>query len=271
MRYARFLVDGKTHSGVIEGETVFELKGGDVLGCAQAYENIIDGNTTAKSDNSWRINDVKLLAPVLPSKLIAMGLNYRAHAEEFGFVIPEDPMVLLKPTTAIIGIGDEIVYPSHMSRRVDCEAELGIVISKRAKNLSIEDAKDYILGYTCVNDVTARDLQKSDGQFIRAKAFDTFAPIGPWIESDIDPENLSVESYVNGELRESGHSSDMAKNVFEVVSFVSKIMTLLPGDVIATGTPSGNGKMKPGDEVEIRIEGIGSLTNTVVVNTFIEK
>lgn len=262
MRLARFSVEGKSYSGVIEDDIVFELKAGDVLGCAQAYASI----DTTKGDKSWSLNDVKLLAPVLPSKIIAIGLNYRAHAEEFGLSMPETPMVLLKPPTAVIGMGEDIIYPSHMSRRVDCEAELGVVIGQVAKDISVEDAKDYILGYTCVNDVTARDLQKSDTQFIRAKAFDTFAPIGPWIEDDIDPLNVKVKSLVNGELRQSSSTADMVFNVFEIVSFVSRVMTLLPGDVIATGTPSGNGKLKPGNEVEIQIEGIGSLINTVTEN-----
>lgn len=266
MRFARFSVEGKTSSGVIEGDgeddVVFELKAGDVLGCAQAYESL----DATKGDKSWPFSQIKLLAPVLPSKIIAIGLNYKAHAEEFGLTIPETPMILLKPPTSVIATGEEIIYPSHMSRRVDCEAELGVVIGKVAKDIPVEDAKDYILGYTCVNDVTARDLQKTDVQYIRAKAFDTFFPIGPWIETEIDPLNVKVKSLVNGELRQSSSTSDMVFNVFELVSFVSRIMTLLPGDVIATGTPAGHGKIKPCDEVEIRIEGIGSLINTVTEN-----
>lgn len=262
MRLVRFIKDGRTCSGIVEGERVFELSGGDVLGCAQAYDPI----PVEKSETSHNLIDVKLLAPVLPSKVIAIGLNYREHVAEFNLEIPDDPMVLLKPPTSVVGPDDDIIYPSHMSRRVDYEGELALVIAKKTKNVSPEEAKDAILGYTCFNDVTARDLQKTDVQYIRAKGFDTFSPMGPCIESDIDPLDVRIETYLNGEKRQDTSTSDMIFNVFEIVSFVSRIMTLLPGDVITTGTPSGIGKVKPGNEVEVRIDGIGSLFNTVVEN-----
>ncbi len=203
------------------------------------------------------------MVPCEPSKIIAIGLNYKAHAAEFNKPLPEEPMLFMKPSTAIIGPGDEIIYPHHMSRRVDYEGELGVVIGKKAYMVKKEEAKDYILGYTCFNDVTARDLQGKDIQYTRAKGFDTFAPMGPWIETDLNPLDVRIETYLNDEKKQDTSTKDMIFDVYHLLSFVSHVMTLLPGDVIATGTPSGVGKMKPGDKVEIRIEGIGSLVNTV--------
>ena len=169
----------------------------------------------------------------------------------------------MKPPTAVIGQGDEIIYPHHMSRRVDYEGELGVVIGKKAHMVKKEEAKDYILGYTCFNDITARDLQGKDIQYIRAKGFDTFAPMGPWIETGLNPMDVRIETYLNGEKKQDTSTHDMIFDVYHLLSFVSHVMTLFPGDVIATGTPSGIGKMEPGDRVEVRIEGIGSLVNTV--------
>ena len=173
-------------------------------------------------------------------------------------------MLFIKPSTAVIGPDEDIVYPA-MSRRVDYEAELAVVIGRTCRHVKAEDFRDYVLGYTCINDVTARDLQKKDGQFTRSKSFDTFAPLGPWIETAIpDPDNLTVEAYLNGERRQHGNTGNMVFGVAAQVSFISRIMTLLPGDVIATGTPVGIGPMAPGDVVEIRVEGIGTLRNRVV-------
>ncbi|MEE8575381.1 MAG: fumarylacetoacetate hydrolase family protein [Thermodesulfobacteriota bacterium] len=233
-----------------------------MLGCAQAYENL--DVETGEGGESFPLADVKLLAPVLPSKIVAIGLNYRAHAAEFNNELPAEPLFFIKPSTSVIGPGDEIVYPSHMSRRVDFEAELAVVIGKTAKDVSAKAAGDYILGYTCFNDVTARDLQKTDRQWSRAKGFDTFAPIGPWIETELDTADLRIEAYLDGEQKQDTSTSDMIFSVPTLVAFVSHAVTLLPGDVIATGTPSGVGKMKPGAKIEIRIEGIGSLINSVV-------
>jgi 2-keto-4-pentenoate hydratase/2-oxohepta-3-ene-1,7-dioic acid hydratase in catechol pathway len=209
------------------------------------------------------LNDVRLLAPCAPSKIIAIGLNYKTHAAEFNKTLPEEPMVFMKPPTAVIGSEDTILYPAYMSRRVDYEGELAVVIGKIAHMVKREDAGGFILGYTCFNDVTARDLQKKDIQYARAKGFDTFAPMGPWIETDLDPLDARIETYLNGEKRQDTSTRDMIFDVYQLLSFVSSVMTLLPGDVIATGTPAGVGKIKPGDTVEVRVEGIGSLVNTV--------
>jgi 2-keto-4-pentenoate hydratase/2-oxohepta-3-ene-1,7-dioic acid hydratase in catechol pathway len=205
----------------------------------------------------------KILAPVLPGKIIAVGLNYRDHAQEMGHALPQNPILFMKPSTAVIGPGDNIIYPSQ-SCRVDFEAELGAVISRRCRNVKAGEARDFLSGYTCFNDVTARDLQVSDGQWTRAKSFDTFAPIGPWISTDIDdPHGLAISSRLNGELKQSSSTSNLIFSVFDLVEFISSVMTLEKGDVIATGTPSGIGPMNRGDEIRIEIEGIGTLTNMV--------
>jgi len=208
------------------------------------------------------VSNVKFLSPTSPTKIIALGLNYKDHAKETGFPIPEEPLIFLKPPSAVIGLGDVIQIPKGVGR-VDYEAELAIVIGKKCKNVSKEEAYNYILGYTCFNDVTARTLQQKDGQWTRSKSFDTFAPFGPWIATDLDPLDLSIKLYLNGEVKQDGRTSDMIFNVYEIVSFVSKIMTLEPGDVIATGTPPGIGPIKDGDEVIVEIEGIGKLLNYV--------
>ncbi len=211
----------------------------------------------------YALDSVKLLAPCVPSKVVCLGVNYHGHAREMGHTIPNSPLIFLKPSTAVIGPEAEIIYPP-MSQRVDYEAELAIVIKKPGWRISQKAALDHVLGYTCFNDVTARDLQKIDGQWTRAKGFDTFAAIGPWIETELDPSKLTVETYLNGERRQHGNSSDLIYPVDFLIHFISHVMTLLPGDVIATGTPSGIGPMQPGDTVEVRIEGIGTLSNRVV-------
>ncbi len=205
---------------------------------------------------------VHLLAPCEPSKIVCIGLNYRDHAAEFGLPIPEEPMIFLKPSTSVIGPGQEIRHP-ECSRQVDYEAELAIVIGRRAFRIRREEAASCILGYTCFNDVTARDLQAKDVQFTRSKSFDTFAPLGPWIETSLNPVGLTVESYLNGQRRQCSNTRELVFDPFELVHFISWIMTLQPGDVIASGTPGGVGPMRPGDRIEIRIEGIGSLVNPV--------
>jgi 2-keto-4-pentenoate hydratase/2-oxohepta-3-ene-1,7-dioic acid hydratase in catechol pathway len=214
-------------------------------------------------EKSFPLSEVKILPPVLPTKVVCLGLNYRDHAEEMKMEIPDEPVIFLKPTTSIIGHGDTIIAPSFC-QRVDYEAELAIVIGKTCKDVSPEEAKDYILGYTCLNDVTERVFQKKDGQWTRAKSFDTFCPIGPWIETELDWRGLRIKSYLNGELRQDSTTSNMIFGVEEIVSFVSKIMTLLPGDIIATGTPPGIGEMKSGDRIKVEIEGIGALENTFI-------
>ncbi len=259
MRIGRFRKEDRVFSGIIEGERVFTLTEEDPL--ARPIER--DSLMPEKGSEEFALKELEILPPVLPSKIIAIGLNYREHADEFNKTLPEEPMLFMKPSTAVIGHEEEIVYPAHMSRRVDYEGELAVVISRRAKNVAEEDAHRYILGYTCFNDVTARDLQKKDVQYTRAKGFDTFAPMGPWIETEINPDNVLIETYLNGEKRQCASTSDMIFPVRRLLSFISHVMTLLPGDVIATGTPSGVGKVKPGDVVEVRIEGIGTLVNRV--------
>ncbi len=250
MKFCRFASGNKVRYGVAESDTITELKG-DVF---FQYD---------LTDETHKLDEVTLLSPCKPSKIVAIGLNYRSHAQELGMELPDEPMLFLKPSTAVIGPGEDICYPP-MSQRVDYEAELAVVIGKRAKNIKESDAEDYIFGYTCINDVTARDLQKKDIQFTRSKCFDTFAPIGPCIETELDPRRVKVESHLNGELRQSGNTIDLVFPVARLVSFISQVMTLLPGDVIATGTPFGVGSMAVGDTIEVVVEGIGRLRNRVV-------
>ena len=198
-----------------------------------------------------------------PSKIVAVGLNYIDHAKEFNMAIPSEPIIFLKPSSSVIFNNEKIKYPK-MSKQVDYEAELAIVIGKKCKNVSEKNSKKYILGYACLNDVTARDLQKKDGQWTRAKSFDTFSPIGPHIVSGINPNNLKIELFLNGELKQSSNTKNLIFIVEKLVSFISKIMTLEKYDVIATGTPIGVGPVKTGDKVEVKIEKIGTLTNYVV-------
>jgi len=254
LKLCRFQASERIGFGVIEGDSLFEIDKDPVSAGLSGSVNKI---------RQMDLKDVKLIAPVAPSKIIAIGLNYKAHAAEFGKPLPEEPMIFMKPSTAVIGHEDKVIYPVHMSHRVDYEGELGVVIGKVAKEVSSRDARDYILGYTCVNDVTARDLQGKDIQYTRAKGFDTFAPMGPCVSTDIDPLDLTIQTYLNGELRQNTSTKDMIFNVYELVSFVSHVMTLLPGDVITTGTPSGVGKMRPGDVVEVKIDGIGTLRNVI--------
>jgi 2-keto-4-pentenoate hydratase/2-oxohepta-3-ene-1,7-dioic acid hydratase in catechol pathway len=214
------------------------------------------------TNQAFRLNQVRLLAPCQPSKVIAVGLNYTDHARELKMDLPSEPLLFIKPSTAVIGPNANILYPDSVGR-LDYEAELGIVIKKGGKNISVDQAKDYILGYTCLNDVTARDLQQRDGQWTRAKSFDTFCPIGPFIATDIAAEDLDIKLLLNKEIRQSSNTKNLIFRPGYLVSFISKICSLLPGDVIATGTPSGVGPMKEGDEVEVSIQHVGSLKNRV--------
>lgn len=198
-----------------------------------------------------------------PSKIIAIGLNYHDHAKELKMSIPQYPLIFMKPPTAVIQNGDSIIYP-RQSREVHYEGELAVIIKNRIRNISVEDSPSHIAGYTCANDVTARDLQREDGQWTRAKSFDTFCPLGPGIVSNVDPLNLGICTRVNGIEKQHSNTKNMIFNVFELVSFVSGIMTLLPGDIIITGTPPGVGPIVEGDIVEVEIEGIGILKNTIV-------
>lgn len=205
---------------------------------------------------------VRLLAPVRPSKIVGVGLNYATHAREFGWQPPAEPLIFLKPPSAVIGPGEPILCPPE-SGQVEFEGELVLVIGRRARRISVTEACAVILGYTCGNDVTARDIQRADGQWTRAKGFDTFAPLGPWIAVGVDASDLLVTTRVNGITRQDDRTSSLIFTVPELVSFISHVMTLEPGDVIFTGTPSGTGAIRPGDVVEVEIEGIGCLKNTV--------
>ncbi len=250
MRVVRFRKGAKARHGILDSDDTIRPLAGD------PYE------LRAEQTESFLLREVDLLAPCEPSKVIGVGLNYRDHAVEMGFPLPEEPMLFLMPGTSVIGPGEKILYP-EMSAQVDYEGELGVVIGRRASHVSREEAGEYILGYTCANDVTARDLQMRDGQFTRAKGFDTFAPLGPWIETDLDPAALTVETFLNGERKQVSSTEQLVFDPFSLVSFLSKIMTLLPGDAIMTGTPAGIGPMVPGDRVEVRIQGIGALINEV--------
>ena len=207
---------------------------------------------------------MKILDPFVPSKIVCVGRNYREHAAELGNKMPDEPLLFLKAPSAIIASGEDIVLPGA-SQQVEHEGELGVVIGRVARNIaSGEDPLSYVLGYTCVNDVTARDLQRKDVQFTRGKSFDTFCPVGPWIETDIDPGNVVVQTRLNGEVKQKGNTADMAFPVAFLIRYISEIMTLYPGDLIATGTPAGVSRMKPGDIVEVEVAGIGVLKNQVV-------
>jgi 2-keto-4-pentenoate hydratase/2-oxohepta-3-ene-1,7-dioic acid hydratase in catechol pathway len=249
MKIVRFLINKKTGFGVQEGESIRVLQISPFRGFRYSGVDV-------------RLRDVKLLAPTVPTKIVCLGLNYLNHAKESNATPPANPLIFLKPPTAVIGPEDKIIYP-EMSKRVDYEGELGVVIGRKTSHVSKESALDYVLGYTCFNDVTARDLQRSDGQWTRAKGFDTFASIGPCIETELDPVNTPVETYLNSKLVQKGNTSDLIFPVREVISFISQVMTLLPGDVIATGTPEGIGPMKVGDKVEVKIPPIGVLRNCV--------
>ena len=211
----------------------------------------------------YKLDEVKLLPPCTPSKIVALGLNYRSHAEEVNHRIPTEPLIFIKPSTSVIGPEGNIVYPES-SEMVDYEGELGVVIRTHTRQVSKEEADRHILGYTCINDVTDRDIQARDKQWTRSKGFDTFCPIGPCIETELDPDNVSLETRLNGEIKQRASTSDLIFSAFELVSFISHVMTLLPGDIIATGTARGIGPMQPGDIVEVKIEGIGILRNYVV-------
>jgi 2-keto-4-pentenoate hydratase/2-oxohepta-3-ene-1,7-dioic acid hydratase in catechol pathway len=216
----------------------------------------------ASTDEVFEASQVRMLAPVLPSKVCAIGLNYRAHAEEQGKPLPEEPLLFLKPSTSVIGPGDAILMPPQ-SQRVDHEAELAVVIGRATKNVKAADALDHVLGYTCANDVTARDLQAKDVQFTRAKGFDTFCPLGPHVVTDVEAGKLEITCRVNGEVRQSSNTSDMVFTIEGLIEYVSSVMTLLPGDVILTGTPAGISPLHDGDNVEIELEGLGVLANPV--------
>ena len=247
--FARVLVQGAAHHCLVDGDRARLLD-------RPAYE---DG---ARETGVVGLAHCRLLAPVQPSKVVAVGLNYRTHAEEFHLEIPEEPILFLKPPSCVIGHGDAIVLPPDVGR-VDYEAELAVVMGRRCHGLAASTAAEYVAGYTCANDVTARRLQKRDGQWSRAKGFDTFCPLGPWIVTDLDPADLEVIGRVNGEVRQRGRTRDLLFPIPVLIEYASAVMTLEPGDVILTGTPAGVGPLAPGDVVEVEVPGLGVLRNPV--------
>ncbi len=255
MRIARYSKDGEVAFGVVEG------------GLGEEVIARIDGHpfgTVQFTGERHPLGEVRLVAPLLPTKIIAIGRNYAAHAAEFGNEAPEEPMMFLKPSSSVIGPGEGIVYPKKLSERVDFEGELAVVIGRLCRDVPVERAHEVIFGYTCANDVTARDLQRKDGQWSRAKGFDSFCPLGPWIQTELDPADLAITTSVNGDLRQSARTSLLIHDIPKLIAHVSEVMTLIPGDVILTGTPEGVGPLEVGDEVSVGIEGIGTLTNRVI-------
>jgi 2-keto-4-pentenoate hydratase/2-oxohepta-3-ene-1,7-dioic acid hydratase in catechol pathway len=267
VRIARFTTGDDPVYGVLHGDMdEFGQPADDSVVVALAGDPLYAGIQLTQVEH--RLADVRLLAPVIPrSKVVAIGRNYAAHAAELGNDVPEEPLMFLKPNTSVIGPGDQIFYPPQ-SERVDYEGELAVVIGRICRDVPPEQATDVIFGYTIANDVTARDLQKKDVQFTRAKGFDSFCPLGPWIEDDLDPQTfvdgVRVQTYLNGDLVQDGSTKDLIFDIPTLVAHITSVMTLLPGDVILTGTPEGVGPMQPGDEVEVSIEGLGALTNPVV-------
>ncbi|MDL4771731.1 MULTISPECIES: fumarylacetoacetate hydrolase family protein [Thermomonosporaceae] len=251
MRIARFSTDEGMSFGVVEENTIAAV-------AAHPF-----GELTF-TGRRYPLDDVRLLAPILPSKVIAIGKNYADHAREMGGEPPAEPIIFSKPSTAVIGPRETIAYPQRLSQRVDFEGELAVVIGRMVREIPAARAAEAILGYTCANDVTARDLQERDGQWARAKGFDTFCPLGPWIETEVDPSDLAISTSVNGEVRQDARTSQLLHGIPELVEYVSQVMTLLPGDVILTGTPAGVGPLEIGDEVTVSVEGVGDLTNRVV-------
>ncbi|MDQ7096029.1 fumarylacetoacetate hydrolase family protein [Desulfosporosinus sp. PR] len=253
MKFVRFMNrKDEVGFGVVTGEKIQLLD-----------RTFLDPNRQL-TDNLLDLKEVRLLAPVEPSKVVCVGLNYALHIEELGHSLPDDPVIFIKPPTSVIGPGVKIIHPK-ISQRMDFEAELAVVIGKRVKDVTEEEATKAIFGYTCANDVTARDLQKKDGQWTRAKSFDTFCPIGPWIVSDIDPSALDIQLLLNGDVKQSSNTKYFITPIPKLISFISQVMTLYPGDVVLTGTPEGVGPMQPGDEVVVKIPAIGELHNPIAL------
>lgn len=247
MRLARFRLGDRIATGVLEGEWVRALRG-------TFFEEPVP------TGEEVPVGDVRLLAPVIPSKIVAVARNNPDHAVELGNEVPTSPILFFKPATSVIGPGDHIPLYAG-SERVDHEAEMAVVIGRLCRDVTEEEAPKYVLGYTCANDVTARDWQQQDGQWARAKGSDGFCPLGPWVETALDPTDVAVTCRVNGEVRQQGRTSDFVFSAAELVSFISRTITLLPGDVVLTGTPSGVGPLAPGDQVEVEVEGVGVLAN----------
>ena len=250
MQIVRFRVGGKTRYGVIDGGSVLEYSG-------------TPWSIFRRGRRRYPLRQIVLLAPVVPGKIVGVGLNHHEHARARGRNVPEEPLLFFKPVSALIGPGDPIVAPPRCAH-LECEPALGVVIKRRCHNVPATRAREYVLGYAALNDVTARDVEARDGDWARAKAFDTFCPLGPCIATDVDPNTATIETWVNGTLRCAGATKELLLGTDDVIARVSEIVTLLPGDVVATGTPAASGPVEPGDRVEIRVEGVGGLRNTIV-------
>jgi 2-keto-4-pentenoate hydratase/2-oxohepta-3-ene-1,7-dioic acid hydratase in catechol pathway len=282
MRIARFALEDDVRYGIVQDEDVAGVDG--AAGGERPEQSRANGERPAGlsvaeiaghpfgpgPDNvrltgaRYSVDDVRLLAPILPSKVVAIGRNYAEHARELGNEPPAEPLIFLKPSTAVIGPGDPIARPAAQSKRVDYEGELAIVFGRLCRDVPEARVPEVIFGYTCANDVTARDLQARDGQWTRAKGFDTFCPLGPWIETSLDPADVHLTTTVNGEIKQDSRTSLLIHGIATLVSYVTAVMTILPGDVLLTGTPAGVGPLMAGDSVAVWIEGIGTLTNPVV-------
>ncbi len=275
MRIARFAVHDEVRYGIVDDDGDPVVANGQGNGAATRTADLtiaeIAGHPFGPSAGEVKLTaavyplaDVRLLAPVLPSKVVAIGKNYLEHARETGSEPPAEPLIFLKPSTAVIGPGDAIVRPAELSQRVDYEGELAIVFGRLCRDVPAARVPEVIFGYTCANDVTARDLQARDGQWARAKGFDTFCPLGPWIETGLDASDVQLTTTVNGEVKQSSRTSLLIHDITTLVSYVTAAMTMLPGDVLLTGTPEGIGPIVAGDTVAVSVEGIGSLVNRVV-------
>ncbi|HEX6855241.1 MAG TPA: fumarylacetoacetate hydrolase family protein [Streptosporangiaceae bacterium] len=272
MRIARFSRDDTVAYGVVQEATpdgvASAAVGPDTDGLTiaelQGHPFGVGTDSVRYTGQSYPVADVRLLAPVLPTKVVAIGKNYADHAREMGGEPPDEPVIFLKPSTSVIGPGDPVARPVKLSERVDFEGELAVVIGRLCRDVPPERVSEVIFGYTCANDVTARDLQAKDGQWTRAKGFDTFCPLGPWIETGLDPADLELTTTVNGEVKQHARTSQLLHDVTAVVCYVTSVMTLLPGDILLTGTPAGIGPLVHGDRVSVAIQGIGMLTNPVV-------
>ncbi len=255
MKLVRFLDEGKNKTGILKGNHITEISSSII----ETFDNF----KKCSELGTYNINEVKILPPILPSKIVCVGLNYIDHARELNMELPDEPVIFIKPSTGVIGNLDSIIYPIS-SKQVDYEVEIAVVISKKAYKVKMEDADDYIGGYTIINDVTARDLQNKDVQWTRAKSFDTFCPIGPCIQTQLDPSNQKISLKLNNRIKQQSNTKNMIFSTQELVEFISDIMTLNPGDIISTGTPPGVGPMNVGDIVEAEIEEIGVLRNIII-------
>lgn len=250
MRIARYRHNGNIYFGIVEDDQLFTPYG-------TPWQKLSRGRLAAHLDQ------VELLAPLVPGKIVCVGRNYREHAQELGNEVPVEPLLFLKPPSSVIGPGEAIVYPS-VTENLHYEGELAVIIGRQARRVAESEALEYVYAYTCANDVTARDLQKKDGQWTRAKGCDTFCPLGPWMVTDIDPAGLRVQTRLNGELRQDASTAMLIFSLPTLLSYITRVITLEPGDLVLTGTPAGVGPMQPGDSVEVAIDGIGALVNPVV-------